>query len=181
MDAYWKQLKYLWFLKTRIDKLQRLSLMDYLLSIDEVTGLLYGVQGRLKISIPRIKPFISELFTLVDGNNACKPVDFSTNPVIDHHVTKLILGTLDWDANKLTHSSEADTAVVLLNHSKVVLNKLPYQLNQVILVVESALLKRFEDAHLLCNYVFLQGHQFKGQELAHILREQLVLFKFTGV
>ena len=61
------------------------------------------------------------------------------------------------------------------------LNKLPYQLNQVILRVESALLKRFEGAHLLCDYVLLQGHQFKGQELANILREQLVLFKFTGV
>ena len=69
--------------------------MDNLLSIDEVTGLLYGVQGRLEISIPRIEPFISELFALIDGNNACKSVDFSTNPVIYHHVTELILGTLD--------------------------------------------------------------------------------------
>ena len=52
IGTYTKQLKYYLALKKQLDKVQVLSLVDNFLSIDEMTSLLDGIQGRFQISIP---------------------------------------------------------------------------------------------------------------------------------
>ena len=61
------------------------------------------------------------------------------------------------------------------------LDQLADQFNQVVLVVESALLERLELRHLLSNIVLLEWHKLKGEELADILGKQLVSLEFTGI
>ena len=157
------------------------SLVDNLLSVDQMASLLNRIEGRPEVAIPRVEPLVSELLALVNSDNACKPVDLGTNPAVNHHVAEFVLSALNRDANELAHAGEADAAVVLLDHSQIVLHELSNQLDKVVLRVQGTLLEGLESAHLLCDVVLLEGHQLEGQELAHILREQLVLLEFTGV
>ena len=61
------------------------------------------------------------------------------------------------------------------------LDELANQLDQVVLAVHGAFLERLECCHLLGDIIFLEGHEFKGQELADILAEELVGFELSWV
>ena len=143
--------------------------------------LLSLVKRSLQVIIPRVQPLVSELLSLIDGHNACQPVNFCSDSAIDDHVSQLVFSALDGDSDKLAHSLQRDSAIVALNNAQVVLDQLPDQLNQVVLAVQSAVLERLKGSHLLCDIILLQRHQFKCQELSHILRKQLVLLKFARV
>jgi len=80
-----------------------------------VTGLLNLIQSRLQIRVPRVELFVGKLLALIDGDNACKPVDFGADSTINDHVAKLVLCALDGDTDELAHTFKAHTAVVLLN------------------------------------------------------------------
>ena len=155
--------------------------MDNFLSVNQVTGLLNLVQSGPQVIVPRVQLFVSELLALVDCYDACQSVNLSSDTPVDHHVAKLILGALDRDTDQLTHAGQADAAVVLLDHSQVVLHQLPYQLDQVVLVVQSAVLERLKGGHLLGDIVLLERHQLKGKELAHVLGQKLLSLELTRV
>ena len=142
--------------------------MNNLFSVNKMTSLFNLVKGRLKIVVPRIEPLIRELLAFIDCHNASQSVNLGPDASIHNHVSKFILGALNRDTNKLTHSGQGDAAVVLLNHSEVVLNELADQLNKMVLVVQCALLERLKLGHLSPNAFLHERHQFKSQEFANI-------------
>ena len=142
--------------------------MNNLFSVNKMACLFNLVKSRLKIMVPRIEPLISELLAFIDRHNASQSVDLGPDASIHNHVAKFILSAFHRDTNKLTHSSQGDAAVVLLNHSEVVLNKLADQLDKMVLVVHSSLLERLKLGHLSPNVFLHERHQFKGQEFANI-------------
>ena len=121
------------------------------------------------------------MLPLVDGNNACKTVDFSGDAAVDYHITQLILCALDRNADELAHARQTDSAVVLLNHTQVVLHELANELDHVVFAVQGALLERLERGHLLGDVVLLERHELKSQKLAHILRQQWLRFELSRV
>ena len=156
-------------LSTNLSSVRSMSVNNFF-SINKMACLFDFVKGRLKIMVPRIESLISELLAFIDRYNASQAVNLSPDATIHNHVTKFILSTLHRDTNKLTHSCQGDSAVVLFNHSEVVLNKLANQLNKMVLVVHGALLERLKLGHLSPNAFFHERHQFKSQEFAHISR-----------
>ena len=62
------------------------SLMDDLLSVDEVAGLFDGVECRLQVRVPRVETLIRELLPLADRHDSCKAVNLGSNAAIDNHV-----------------------------------------------------------------------------------------------
>ena len=155
--------------------------MDDLLSIDEVTRLFNLIKRCLQVVVPRVQPLVGELLPLIDRHNARKSINLRSDPAIHDHVSQLVLGALDGDAHELTHPRQRDSAVVAFNDAQVVLDELPDQLDHVVLAVQSSVLERFIGCHLLIDIVLLERHQFKCQELSHILREELVLLEFARV
>ena len=157
------------------------SLMDNLLSVNEMACLLNLVKRSLQVIVPRVQPLVGELLSLIDRHNACQPVNFRSDSAVDDHVSQLVFSALDGDSDELAHSLQRDSAIVALNNAQVVLDQLPDQLNQVVLVVQSPVLERLKGSHLLSDIILLKRHQFKCQELSHILREQFVLVKLARV
>jgi len=155
--------------------------MDDLLPIDEVTRLFNLIKRGLQVAVPRVEPLVGELLPLIDGHDARKSINLRSNPPIHDHVSQLVLGALDGDTHELTHPRQRDSAVVAFNDAQVVLDELPDQLDHVVLAVQSSVLERLKGRHLLSDVVLLERHQFKCQELPHILREELVLLEFARV
>jgi len=70
------------------------SLVENVLSCDQVAGVLDFVQGSFDVPVPRIKLVVGELALVVEHNDALQTVNFSRNALIDHHVTNLSLSPL---------------------------------------------------------------------------------------
>ena len=128
--------------------------MNYLFPVDELASLLDLVKSHFKIIVPGIKPIICELLAFRKDNNASKSIYLSLNSLVDDHIAELILCTLDRNTNTLAHTSKCNAGVVSLDYSDVVLNKLAYQLNHMILRVQSSLLKWLKHAHICSNSLF---------------------------
>ena len=121
--------------------------MDDLLTVNQVASLLNLVQCRLQVLVPRVELLISELFALINGDDAGQTIDLGSNAAINDHVSQFVLSALHRDTNELAHALKAHSAVVLLDHAQVVLDELSNQLDHMILAVQSLFLERLERGH----------------------------------
>ena len=128
--------------------------MNYLFPVDELASLLDLVKSHFKIIVPGIKPIICELLAFRKDNNASKSIYLSLNSLVDDHIAELILCTLDRNTNTLAHTSKCNARVVSLDYSDVVLNKLAYQFNHMILRVQSSFLKWLKHSHVCSDCLF---------------------------
>lgn len=134
-----------------------------------MTSLLDLIKCRLQVRVPRVKSLIGKLLPLIDCHNTCQAVNLGPNPSIDNHIAKLVFRSLNRDTNKLTHPRQGNATVVALNHTQVMLNKLPNQLDQVVLAVHGLVLEWLKRGHLLRDVILLQRHQLEGEELSDVL------------
>ena len=155
--------------------------MDYLFPVDELASLLDLVESYLEIIVPSIESVICELLALRKDNNASKSINLSLNSLIDDHIAKFVLCTLDRNTNTLAHTSKCNARVVSLDDSDVVLNKLAYQLDHMILRVQSSFLKWLEHSHVCSDCLFFQWGEFVRQELFDKFAKQLFFLKFPWV
>ena len=155
--------------------------MDYLFPVDELAGLLDLVESHLEIIVPSIESVICELLALREDNNTSKSINLSLNSLIDDHIAEFVLCTFDRNTNTLAHTSKCDARVVSLDDSDVVLNKLAYQLNHVILRVESSFLKWLKHSHVCSDCLFLERGEFVCQELLDKLAKQFFFLKLSWV
>jgi len=155
--------------------------VDDLLSVDKMASLLDFVQYGLDVVVPGIKCLVSELVALLEDNDTGEAVDFGQNTLVDNHVSNFVLCTLNGNSDELAKSFKSNTAVVLFNHSDVVLYKLSDHFTKMLFVVASAFREGFECEHLLLHLVFVEGHQLKGQELANELGDQFFLLEIPRV
>ena len=128
--------------------------MDYLFPVDELASLLDLVKSHFKIVVPSIESIICELLALREDNNTSKSINLGLNSLIDDHIAEFVLCTLDRNTNTLAHASKCNARVVSLDDSDVVLNKLAYQLNHMILRVQSSFLKWLKHSHVCSDCLF---------------------------
>ena len=155
--------------------------MDYLFPVDELASLLDLVQSYLEIIVPSIESVICELLALRKDNNASKSINLSLNSLIDDHIAKFVLCTLDRNTNTLAHTSKCDARVVSLDDSDVVLNKLAYQLNHMILRVESFRLEWLKHFHVCSDCLFFEWGEFVREEFLDKLAKQFFFLKLPWV
>ena len=114
------------------------------------------VQNTLDIVVPVIKTLVGEHLTLAEHNYARKSVDLGLDALVNDHVTNLDFGAFHGDTHQLTYALEANSAVVLLYHSNIVLHQLLEESKHVCLVVgRMRLQERCVVAHLLFNLILL--------------------------
>ena len=130
--------------------------MDYFFPVDELAGLLDLVKSHFKIVVPSIESIICELLALRKDDDASKSINLSLNSLIDDHIAKFVLCTLDRNTNTLAHTSKFNARVVSLDDSDVVLNKLAYQLYHMILRVQSFRLEWLKHFHVCSDCLFFE-------------------------
>ena len=104
---------------------------------------------------------------MIEHNDTLESVDLGEDTLVDHHVADFLLSSLQGDTSQSSQSVEADAAVILFNHSEVMLNQLSDQVTHMLLAVTCSVLERLVLAHLSLNFGLVHWHEFVSQHFAY--------------
>jgi len=134
-----------------------------LLSVNEMTSLLHLAEDFSNGFVPVTEAFISELFSLREGDYAFKTVNSSLDSFVDYHVAEFSFNSVLRDAQKTSNSTKADAAVVFLDDSEVVLAELLQEGSHVSFRTVNSRFEGIVGLHFFFNFVLLDRHQFESK------------------
>jgi hypothetical protein len=155
--------------------------LRHLVPTDEMARRLNLVQGSLDVIVPRTQLIVRLLLLVIEYNDALESVNLSEDTFVHHHVADLLLSSLQRDTSQCGQSVEADAAVILFDHSQVVLNQLSDQVTHMLLAVTSSILERLVLTHLSLNFGLVHWHELVSQHFANKFADQRLNLELTGV
>ena len=155
--------------------------MYNLFSINQVNRLLYLSQHSLNIIVPITKHTFSIPIFLLESDLPGQAIDLGLDSLVNYHVADFCFSSILWDTDQSRQRLYLYLTVILLNHTKIVLDQLSEEFAHVGPVVFSAFSKWLVCRHFLLDSGFIQRHELIGEELVDVACKIIVFLQVSGV